>query len=70
MPIGRGPFTVSAQMLYNVLYVAPLRALVFLVATALDWCVGRFTGLFKKDMHGHYGRDFYPLGFLVTANTR
>lgn len=70
VPIGRGPFTASAQMLYNILHIAPLRAFVFWTAIVLDWCVDRFTSLFKKDGHGRYGRDFYPLGFLVTAHTR
>ena len=70
IPIGRGPFTASAQMLYNALHIAPLRAFVFTVSVVFDWCLGWLTGLFKKGGQNRYGRDFYPLGFLVTATAK
>jgi SAM-dependent methyltransferase len=62
-PIGRGPFTASAQVLYNALHVAPLRALTFVIALAFDKCLGGITG-------AHYGRNSYPLGYLITATVR
>lgn len=66
-PIGRGPFTASVQVLYNALYVAPLRALAFSIALGLDKCLGWCTGTYKKGGTSRYDHNFYPLGYLITA---
>lgn len=58
-PVGRGPFIVSAQILYNALHIAPLRMLAFVAALVLDMCLSRITR--------RYNQSFYPLGYLVTA---
>ena len=65
-PIGRGPFTAAAQILYNALHFAPLRILEFVIALALDTCLSWFTG----GDTGRYDRRSYPLGYLVTATAR
>lgn len=66
-PVGRGPFTATVQILYNVVHFAPLRAILFFIALGLDKCLWWATGTLKKDNTNHYDRSFYPLGYLITA---
>lgn len=66
-PVGRGPFTASAQMLYNALRVAPLRSFAFVVALGLDKCLNLLTSMLKGEGANHSSASFYPLGYLVTA---
>lgn len=65
--VGRGPFTATVQILYNVLHVAPLRAMTFLFALGFDTCLGWCTGTLKKGGVSRYDQSSYPLGYLVTA---
>lgn len=58
-PVGRGPFTASAQILYNALHFAPFRIFAFITTFVLDKCLGKVTR--------RYDQSFYPLGYLVTA---
>ncbi len=59
-PVGRGPFTASAQLLFNPLKVAPLRFIAIWGARILDGIASLFVPANKL-------RAPYPLGYFVTA---
>ncbi len=59
-PVGFGPFTSSAQLLYNPLKISVLRFPVILAARCLDAILARLTS--KEKM-----ASTYPLGYFVFA---
>lgn len=66
-PIGRGPFTVEAQITYNILHFSLLRSWIYICAIVADALISSVIKLFKRK--NYYDASYYPLGFLVTANT-
>ena len=63
-PVGRGVCTAAVQLMFNILHFSVVRAVAAGIARAIDWLVSKFV---KSDS---YGRDFYPLGYVVTAKKR
>ncbi|MCA9363270.1 methyltransferase domain-containing protein [Candidatus Kaiserbacteria bacterium] len=60
-PIGEGVLTATAQIKFNLLHFSLVRLVVIKCANFVDRI---FSGLIKSKM---YSRDYYPLGYVVTA---
>lgn len=61
-PIGTGVCGATAQIKFNLLKFAPLRALVHAAAYVLDTLIALLPGT------KNFSKDFYPLGYVVIVN--